>query len=150
MSAVTVDEELTEWFKIAVGVSQVCGLSLDLFNLLLQPVVRFALNSVNAGMMLNGEIPYNLCFADDVDLVAESPRQLQELTDSEHDSSKRFELQINVQKTKTMTIGKHHKELKVKLHGEELEQVTEFLCFILIPIVMVVVFHILLNLIQEV
>jgi len=88
--------------------------------------MRLALNCVNGGMILSGELLNNLRFADDIDLVAESQCQLQELTDSVHDSSKRFGLQINVQKSKTMTIGKQPKELEVKLDGEELEQVTEF------------------------
>ena len=111
LSAVRVDKELTEWFKITVGVRQECALSPDLFNLFLEAVMRLALNCVNGGMMLSGEILNNLGFADDIDLVADSPRQLQELPDSVYDSSKRFELQINVQKTKTMTIEKLPKEL---------------------------------------
>ena len=97
-----------------------------MFNLLLEAMMSCAMNSVEAGVTLNGQILNNLRFADDIDLVAESPYQLQELTDSVHDSSRRFGLRINVQKTKTMTIGKQHKELKVRLDGEELEQVTEF------------------------
>ena len=33
ISAVRVDGELTEWFRMAVGVRHRCGLSPDLFNL---------------------------------------------------------------------------------------------------------------------
>src|SRR6218665_385422 len=80
MSAVGVVEELTEWFKITVGASQGCGLSSDLFNLLPNAVIRLALNSVNAGVIQIGEILNNMHLADDIDLVAESPHQLQELT----------------------------------------------------------------------
>lgn len=77
-----VDEELKEWFKSTLGVRQGWGLSPDLFNLLLDAVIRLALNSVNDGVILNREILNNLHFADEKGLVAESPHQLQELTDS--------------------------------------------------------------------
>jgi len=126
VSAVRVDGELTEWFKIMVGVRQGCGLSPDLFNLLLEAVMSLALRSVEAGVTINGQLLNNLRFADDIDLVAETPEQLQELTDRVDDSSKRLGLKINVQKTKTMTIGKQHEDLEVTLENKALEQVTEF------------------------
>ena len=110
MGAVRVYEELTELFKITVGLRQGCGLLPDPFILLLEAVMILALNCVNSGMILNEEISNNLRFADDihVDLEADSPRQLQELTDSVHDSSQRFWTtnKCRLQKTKTMTIGK--------------------------------------------
>src|SRR5688572_9559886 len=61
-----------------------------------------------------------------IDLVAETKIQLQELTNKVDCSSKRLGLKINVQKTKTMVVGKRHEILDVTLGGEELEQVTEF------------------------
>src|SRR6218665_3025225 len=70
---------------------------------------------------------YNLRFADDIGLVAEDDGQLQELTDEVHSSSQRFGLKINVEKTKTMTIGKQQKTVEIKIEGETLEQVTEFI-----------------------
>src|SRR5688572_17059215 len=54
------------------------------------------------------------------------PTVLQELTTRVHESSKRFGLKINGEKTKTMTIGKEKEKINITLEGEELEQVTEF------------------------
>jgi len=68
----------------------------------------------------------NLRFVNDIDLIAESPEELQELTNEVHNSSKRFVLRINMQKTKTLTVGKRHEQLRITLDGEELEQVNEF------------------------
>ena len=41
--------------------------------------------------------------------------------------SQRFGLKINVEKTKTMTIGKQQKTVEIKIKGETLEQVIEFI-----------------------
>lgn len=70
--------------------------------------MKLALNYVKAGMILNKEILDNMRFAEHIDLVAESSHQQQELTHSVHDSIKNVDLQISVQKTKTMTFGKRH------------------------------------------
>ena len=111
-----------------MGVRQGCGLSPYLFNLILEAMMSFALKSTEAGARVGGQTVNNLRFADDIDLVAEDNRQLQELTDEVHGSycSQRFGLKINVEKTKTMTIGKQQKTVDIKIEGETLEQVTEF------------------------
>src|SRR6218665_2572562 len=124
-SAVRVDGELTEWFRVTVGVRQECGLSHYLFNLILEAMMSFALKSTEAGARVGGQIVSNLRFADDIDLVAEDDGQLHELTDEVHSSSQRFGLKINVEKTKT--IGKQQKTVEIKIGGETLEQVTEFI-----------------------
>ena len=64
-----------------VGVRQECGLSPELFKLLLEAVMRLALNSVNAGRWSDTkwrdtEQAVGLDFAGDIDLVAESPYQM--------------------------------------------------------------------------
>jgi Reverse transcriptase (RNA-dependent DNA polymerase) len=127
ISAVRVDGELTEWFRVRVGVRQGCGLSPYLFNLILEAMMQVALNNTEIGIRISGELINNLRFADDIDLLAESRNQLQELTNKVYESSRRFGLQINGEKTKTMTIGKKQERLDIKLGTEELEQVEEFI-----------------------
>src|SRR6218665_3562197 len=127
LSAVRVDGELTEWFRVTVGVRQGCGLSPYLFNLILETMMSFALKSTEAGARVGGQTVNNLRFANDIDLVAEDDGQLQELTDEVHSSSQRFGLKINVEKTKTMTKGKQQRTVEIKIEGETLEQVTEFI-----------------------
>src|SRR6218665_1759294 len=126
LSAKRVGGELTKWFRVTVGVRQGCGLSPYLFNLILEAMMSFALKSTEAGARVGGQTVNNLRFADDIDLVAGDDGQLQELTDELHSSSQRFGLKINVEKTKTMTIGKQQKTVEIKTEGETLEQVTEF------------------------
>ena len=76
---------------------------------------------------MGGQTVNNQRFADDIDLVAEDEGQLQELTDEVHSNRQRFGLIINVEKTKTTTIGKQQKTVEIKIEGETLEQVTEFI-----------------------
>src|SRR6218665_2197513 len=88
-------------------------------------MMSFALKSTEAGARVGGQTVNNLRFADDIDLVAEDDGELEELTDEVH--SQRFGLKINVEKTKTMTIGKQQKTVEIKIEGKTLEQVTEFI-----------------------
>ena len=53
--------------------------------------------------------------------------RIQDLTDRVNDSSKKFGLEVNVQKTKTMTIGKNKEQLTIKLGHDVLEQVDKFI-----------------------
>src|SRR6218665_3655930 len=125
MREVRVEGELTEWFRVTVGVRQGCGLSSYLFNLILEAIMSFVLKSTEAGARVGGQTVNNLRFADDIDLVAEGDGQLQELTDEV--PSQKFGLKINVEKKKTMTIGKQQKTVEIKIEGETPEQVTEFI-----------------------
>jgi len=68
----------------------------------------------------------SLRFADYIDLIAESPTELQDLTDKVDQSSNRLGLKINKQKTKSLAIWKEHEDLQIMLTGEQLEQVSEF------------------------
>jgi len=83
--------------------------------------MSFALKSTEAGARVRGQTVNNLRFADDIELVAED-----ELTDEVHSSSQRCGFKISVEKTKTMTIGKQQNTVEIKIEGETLEQVTEF------------------------
>src|SRR6218665_1961407 len=126
-SAVRVAGELTDWFQINVGVRQGCGMSADLFNLLLEIVMRLAeREEEEVGVMINGMTLNNLRFADDIDLIADTEENLQQLTDRVDGSSRRMGLRINTEKTKTMTNGKQHEDIQINLGGEVLEQVTKF------------------------
>src|SRR6218665_3158920 len=98
MSAVRIEGELTKWFRVTMGVRQGCGLSLYLFNVMLEVVMNLALKDTEIGVNINGQMINNLRFADDIDLIAEERHQLQELTNRVQNSSKRFGLKINGEK----------------------------------------------------
>ena len=65
--------ETTDWFQIGRGVHQVCILSLCLFNLYREYIMRNArLDETQAGIKIAGRNINNLRYADDTTLTAES------------------------------------------------------------------------------
>lgn len=126
MAAVRHDCKLSEWFRTTVGVRQGCTLSPDLFNLVLEVIMRMAVDSEAAGLRLCGRRVSNLRFADDINLMAESPEELQAVTDQVNQQSVRLGLIINIDKTKVMAVGDDHRQLHIQINGKDLEQVKEF------------------------
>ena len=64
-----------------MGVRHGCGISSDLFNLIQEIVMRLAKKKGNyTSVKLNGTPVGNLRFADDIDLLADTKENLQDLT----------------------------------------------------------------------
>ena len=108
--------------SVIVGVRQGCSLA----PYLLEAVLKLALKDLDNGVNVYGTRISSLRFADYIDLIAESPTELQDLTDKVDQSSNRLGLKINKQKTKSLAIWKEHEDLQIMLTGEQLEQVSEF------------------------
>ena len=70
-SAVRVNGELTSWFITMTGVRQGCILSHKLFNIMLELVLRLAIQEEQMGAKVQGPYINNLPFADDIVLLAE-------------------------------------------------------------------------------
>ena len=65
----------TDWFQIGKGVRQGCILSLCLFNLNVEYIMRNArLDEAQAGIKIAGRNINNLRYADDTTLMAESEK----------------------------------------------------------------------------
>ncbi|XP_072017134.1 uncharacterized protein [Amphiura filiformis] len=78
-STVRVNGELTDWFTTLVGVRQGCVISPQLFNILLEMTMLYALHDSNIGVNIQGQVVNNLRFADDIALIANSEEDLQTL-----------------------------------------------------------------------
>ena len=66
-----------DWFQIGKGVHQACILSLCLFNLYAEYIMRnTGLEGVQAGVKIAGRNISNLRYADDTTLMAESEEEL--------------------------------------------------------------------------
>ena len=96
----------TDWFQIGKGVHQGCILSLCLFNLNAEYIMRNAgLDDLQAGIKTAGRNINNLRYADDTTLMAESEEELKNLLMKVKKGSEKAGLKLNIQKTKIMASG---------------------------------------------
>ena len=79
-ATVRTEHGITDWFQIGKGIRQGCILSLCLFNLYAEYIMRNArLVEAQAGIKIAGRNINNLRYADDTTLMAESEEELKSL-----------------------------------------------------------------------
>ena len=122
-ATVRIGHETTDWFQIGKGVCQGCILSLCLFNVYAEYIMRNAgLDEAQAGIKIAGR--NNLRYADDTTLMAESEEELKSLLMKVKEESEKFDLQLNIQKTKIMASGP---TTSWEIYGETVETVSDFI-----------------------
>ena len=104
----------TDWFQIGKGVRQGCILSLCLFNLNAEYIMRNAgLDEAQAGIKTARRNINILRYADDTTLMAESEEELKNLLMEVREKSEKADLKLNIQKTKIMaSLPSLHGKLK--------------------------------------
>ena len=113
-----------DWFQIGKGVCQGCILSLCLFNLHAEYIMRNAgLEEAQAGIKIARRNINNLRFADDTILMAES-EELKSLLMKVKEESEKVGLKLNIQKTKIMASGPI---TSWQIAGETVETVADFI-----------------------
>ena len=114
----------TDWFQIGKGVHQGCILSLCLFNLYAEYIMRNAgLDEVQAGIKNAGRNINNLRYADDTTIMAES-EELKSLLMKVKEESEKVDLKLNIQKMKIMASGPI---TLWQIDGETMETVRDFI-----------------------
>jgi len=78
------------------------------------------------GISINSVKIDNLRFADDIDLSEESPQELQRALQLLSNEGRKTGQVINKEKTKTMVFGSPVIKKKLKVDGQDVENVTEF------------------------
>ena len=79
-SAVLLNCQLCEFFKITVSVRKGCLLSPILFNLFLEKIMQETIHDHHTSISAGGRPIRNLCLADDIDPMGGSNGELQDLT----------------------------------------------------------------------
>src|SRR5574337_415948 len=96
----------TDWFQFGKGVRQGCILSLCLFNIYAEYIMRNAgLEEAQAGIQIARRNINNLRYADDTTLMAESEEELKSLLMKVKEESEKVGLKLNIRKTKIMASG---------------------------------------------
>ena len=113
-----------DWFKIGKGMHQGSILSLCLFNLNAEYIMRNAgLDEAQAGIK-TARRNNNLRYADNTTLMAESEEELKSLLMKVKVESEKVGLKLNIQKTKIMASGPI---TSWEIDGETVETVSDFI-----------------------
>ena len=105
-ATVTTGCGITDWFQIRKGVCQGCLLSLRLFNLYSEYIMRNAgLDEAQVGIKIARRSINNLRYVDDTTLMAESEEGLKSLLMKVKEESEKVGLKLNIQKTKITASG---------------------------------------------
>ena len=114
----------TDWFQIGKGVRQGCILSLYLFNLFAEYIMRNAgLDEAQAGIKIARRNINNLRYADDTTPMAES-EEFKSLLMKVKEESEKVGLKPNIQKTKIMASDPI---TSWQIGGETMETVADFI-----------------------
>jgi hypothetical protein len=114
-SAVRVNDVMTGWFDVNVGLRQGCVLSPVLFNIFINGLVK-ELNRYGYGVVRGRNINVScLLYADDIVLFSDSRIGLQELLDVAYEYGRKWRFSFGVKKSKVVVFGKRGK-------GEEEEE----------------------------
>ena len=115
----------TDWFQIGKGVRQDCILSLCLFNLYAEHIMRNAgLDEAQAGIKIAGKNIKNLRYTDDTILMAESEEELKNLLMKVKEESENVGLKLNIQNIKIMASGPI---TSWQIDGETMETMRDFI-----------------------
>ena len=90
-------QKTMDWFQIGKGVRQGCILSLCLFNLYAEYIMRDAgMDEAQSEIKISGRDISNLRYADDTRLMAESQEELKSLLMKVKEESEKVSLKLNI------------------------------------------------------
>ena len=117
---------ISEDFGASIGVRQGCPLSPCLFNLFLEQIIAETLHNFEGTITVGGRKVNNLRFTDDIDLLASSIAELDELTRRLDKASADFGMEISADKSKILSMGIEGVQPVIGVKGGKLEAVQTF------------------------
>ena len=97
-----------------------------LFNLYLENITQEALHNFNGTISINGREISNLRFADDIDLIAGTEKELQERTTTLERRARVYGMEISAENSKIMVNSRIAPRTTILMNGECLEEVPSF------------------------
>ena len=98
---VRVNGALTDWFPVNLGVKQGCIISPLLFSMYINEIT-VGIKALGKGVCINNESVPILLYADDIVLIAECEKDLQDMLNFVSDWCLQWNLNINVNKTQVV------------------------------------------------
>ena len=90
-------------------------------------MMKEALENVEEGIRVGGELIKDVKYADDQGMVANTKAGLQSLMDSLNTTAKHYDKKINIKKTKAMVVSRNGGErVNTTVEGQSVEQVSKF------------------------
>uniref|UniRef100_A0A8D8SXR8 Craniofacial development protein 2 n=1 Tax=Cacopsylla melanoneura TaxID=428564 RepID=A0A8D8SXR8_9HEMI len=126
-ATIKINQENTDEIKILQGVRQGCIISPLIFNLYSEAIFQEALENMEEGILLNGKRVNNFRYADDTIIFADTAEGLQHLMDKVTNISRKYGLEVNISKTKSMIISKEKIEgVQLIINNKVVERVKTF------------------------
>lgn len=126
-NVVRIQNEESKIFQTKTGLKQGCVLSPLLFSVVMDKAVKEAkvnMKKFNIGNWKMEKVEMSeLLFADDMAIVANSAKDLQQNINAMNESLKRINMKININKTKSMIISTQHQTHEIHLEEKIIEQV---------------------------
>jgi hypothetical protein len=86
-----------------------------------------AMENVEEGVKIGGQLMKDVRFANDQGMVASSQNGLQIVMNALNKTANKYDMKIHIKKTKTMVVSKHDNVLvDIRIDGQRLEQVKKF------------------------
>ena len=125
-SAVYFDGKIGEWLRTTTGVRQGYLLSPTLFNILLEQIMNYALDNHVGSVNIGGKIITNLRFADDIDGLAGSESELDNLIKIIDNTARAYGMEINSTKIQIIANSEGSFTSEIKINNEPLKVVDSF------------------------
>jgi len=103
-AVIRVAEEESGSEIIGRGVREGCSLSPLLFFIYAQTMMIEEMENMDEGIVVGGQLISDVRFADDQGMVASTEGRLQRLMNKLNDTAKKYNMKINIQKTKVMVV----------------------------------------------
>lgn len=130
LNYVRTKNEKSDMFRTKDGLRQGCVLSPLLFALILDEAIKTAKTNIKEYFVgrwkMENIYVSELCFADDMVIIAADENTLQHNLDHYNKQLKEMNMAISTEKTKTMIVSKERKQHNIKINEEKIEQVARF------------------------